>query len=52
MLAHHRVSVHTARINTLGERVEDIFLVDGARLTQDTKLQLALESELLDALAI
>ncbi|WP_296226563.1 [protein-PII] uridylyltransferase [Ralstonia sp. UBA689] len=52
VLAHHRVSVHTARINTLGERVEDIFLVDGTRLTQDTKLQLALESELLDALAI
>ena len=52
VLAHHRVSVHTARINTLGERVEDIFLVDGSRLTQDNKLQLALESELLDALAI
>lgn len=52
VLAHHRVSVHTARINTLGERVEDIFLVDGTRLTQDNKLQLELESELLDALAI
>lgn len=52
MLAHRRVSVHTARINTLGERVEDIFLVDGTRLTQDNKLQLELESELLDALAI
>jgi len=32
--------------------VEDIFLVDGTRLTQDNKLQLELESELLDALAI
>ncbi|MFP3889296.1 [protein-PII] uridylyltransferase [uncultured Ralstonia sp.] len=52
VLAHHRVSVHSARINTLGERVEDIFLVDGSRLTQDNKLQLALEGELLDALAI
>ncbi|MEV8471417.1 [protein-PII] uridylyltransferase [Ralstonia sp. UNC404CL21Col] len=52
VLAHRRVSVHTARINTLGERVEDIFLVDGTRLTQDNKLQLELESELLDALAI
>lgn len=52
VLAHHRVSVQSARINTLGERVEDIFLVDGTRLTQDNKLQLELESELLDALAI
>lgn len=39
--------MHSARINTLGERVEDIFLVDGSRLTQDNKLQLALEGELL-----
>jgi [protein-PII] uridylyltransferase len=52
VLARHRVSVQSARINTLGERVEDIFLVDGTRLTQDNKLQLELESELLDALAI
>ncbi len=52
VLARHRVSVHTARINTLGERVEDVFLLDGRRLTQDNKLQLALESELLEALAI
>ncbi|MCY0855451.1 [protein-PII] uridylyltransferase [Cupriavidus sp. D39] len=52
VLAKHRTSVHTARINTLGERVEDVFLVDGSRLGSDNKLQLQLEQDLLAALAI
>jgi [protein-PII] uridylyltransferase len=52
VLAKHRVSVHSARINTLGERVEDVFLVDGSRLTADNRLQIQLEQDLLDALAI
>ncbi|MGO4327801.1 [protein-PII] uridylyltransferase [Cupriavidus sp. 2TAF22] len=52
VLAKHRISVHTARINTLGERVEDVFLVDGSRLASDNKLQLQLEQDLLAALAI
>ena len=37
-------------ISTLGERVEDTFLIDGPEL-QQTKAQLQIESELLDALA-
>ncbi|GAB3628569.1 protein-PII uridylyltransferase [Pandoraea terrae] len=49
VLARHRVSVRTARINTLGERVEDTFLLDGSRL-QDSRLQIAVETELLEAL--
>jgi len=52
VLAQHRVSVHTARINTLGERVEDMFLVDGTRLAADNRLQIQLEQDLLAALAI
>ncbi|WP_427309774.1 [protein-PII] uridylyltransferase [Cupriavidus sp. H39] len=52
VLARHRVSVHTARINTLGERVEDVFLVDGSRLAADNRLQIQLEQDLLAALAI
>jgi [protein-PII] uridylyltransferase len=52
VLAKHRVSVHSARINTLGERVEDVFLVDGSRLAADNRLQIQLEQDLLDALAI
>jgi [protein-PII] uridylyltransferase len=34
----------------LGERVEDTFLVDGPAL-QQTRLQLQIETELLDAVA-
>lgn len=50
VLARHRVSVHTARINTLGERVEDMFLVDGSRLASDNRLEIQLEQDLLAAL--
>ncbi|MDE2433790.1 MAG: HD domain-containing protein, partial [Burkholderiales bacterium] len=49
-LAHHHVNVQLAKISTLGERVEDTFLVTGDVLRQD-KAQLALETELLDALS-
>ncbi len=44
MLAEHRVGVHAARSNTLGERVEDVFLLDGAVLS-DNRLQIRVESE-------
>ncbi|MFN7309316.1 MAG: ACT domain-containing protein, partial [bacterium] len=49
VLAQHEVNVHTARINTLGERVEDVFLLDGAVLAT-TKGQIQLEQALLEAL--
>lgn len=49
-LARHRVNVQLAKVSTLGERVEDTFLVTGDALRQD-KLQLAIETELLEALA-
>jgi [protein-PII] uridylyltransferase len=50
VLARHRVNLQLAKISTLGERVEDTFLVDGAALQQN-KTQIEIESELLDALA-
>jgi [protein-PII] uridylyltransferase len=50
VLARHRINLQLAKVSTLGERVEDTFLVDGAAL-QRTKAQLEIESELLDALA-
>jgi [protein-PII] uridylyltransferase len=50
VLAKHRINLQLAKISTLGERVEDSFLVDGAPL-QHNRTQLAIESELLDALA-
>ena len=50
VLARHNINLQLAKISTLGERVEDTFLVDGAVLGQN-KAQLEIESELLDALA-
>ena len=50
VLARHRINLHLAKVSTLGERVEDTFLVDGPAL-QHARTQLQVESELLDALA-
>jgi [protein-PII] uridylyltransferase len=50
VLARHDLNVHTAKILTLGERVEDVFLIDGAALARPRE-QLQLESDLLEALA-
>ena len=50
VLATHDVNVHTAKINTLGERVEDVFLIDGAVLA-DEREQARLERDLLDAIS-
>ncbi len=50
VLARHRINLQLAKISTLGERVEDTFLIDGAEL-QHNRAQIAIESELLDALA-
>ncbi|MFM7047958.1 MAG: hypothetical protein ACKOXA_00150, partial [Polynucleobacter sp.] len=50
-LAKYQISLHTARINTLGERVEDIMLLDGSNLSKNPKLQIQLETELLEVLA-
>ncbi len=51
LLASANVNVVSAKINTLGDRVEDVFLVDGARL-HDEQALLRLETTLYDALAI
>jgi [protein-PII] uridylyltransferase len=51
VLAEHRVGVHAARINTLGERVEDVFLLDGYGLS-DNRRQIQVETELLRAIAV
>jgi [protein-PII] uridylyltransferase len=49
VLARHRVNLQLAKVMTLGERVEDTFLIDGPELQQN-KAQIAIETELLDAL--
>jgi [protein-PII] uridylyltransferase len=49
VLANHKVNLLLAKISTLGERVEDTFLIDGAALQQN-RAQLEIETELLAAL--
>jgi [protein-PII] uridylyltransferase len=51
VLAKYRINLHTAKIMTLGERVEDVFLVDGAALSSP-RSQIHLETDLLDALQV
>ena len=50
VLARHHVNLQLAKITTLGERVEDTFLIDGSGL-QHNRTQIQIESELLDALS-
>ena len=50
VLAKHELSVQLAKISTLGERVEDTFLVQGSEL-QNNAAQIRIETELLQTLA-
>jgi len=50
VLAKHHINVKLAKVTTLGERVEDTFLIDGPEL-QHNKAQIAIETELLQALS-
>jgi [protein-PII] uridylyltransferase len=51
VLAQANVNVTSARINTLGERAEDVFLIDGARL-HDEQALLRLETALYEQLRV
>ena len=50
VLARHNINILLAKVTTLGERVEDSFLIDGAEL-QHNKAQISIETELLQALS-
>ncbi len=50
VLARHRINLQLAKITTLGERVEDTFLIDGSEL-QSNKKQLEIETEVLQAIS-
>ena len=49
VLGEHQVTLQTAKITTLGERAEDVFLVEGQNLG-DAKKVLAVETALIEAL--
>jgi [protein-PII] uridylyltransferase len=49
VLAQHGIQLHLAKISTLGERVEDTFLISGPELQQN-KAQIEIETELLAVL--
>ncbi len=51
ILARYHVNLHTARINTLGDRAEDVFLLSGGELG-NAKTVLQLEQELLKDLSL
>ena len=50
ILAQHHLSVQLAKVSTLGERVEDTFLLQGSEL-QNNARQIQIETELLQALS-
>jgi [protein-PII] uridylyltransferase len=48
-LARNHINLKLAKISTLGERVEDTFLIDGPDLQQNRR-QIEIETELVSAL--
>ena len=51
VLAKHRINLQLAKITTLGERVEDTFLVDGAALQHNRRSCRSRSKRMLDVLA-
>ena len=50
-LSRYKINLQTARVNTLGDRVEDVFLISGPALT-DSRAVLNLEQDLLKAFTL
>ena len=50
MCIRDSINLQLAKVSTLGERVEDTFLVDGPALPH-MKTQVRIETEILDAVA-
>ena len=49
--AEHGAMLHTAKITTLGERAEDVFLISGGGLHQSNR-RILLESALMERLKV
>ena len=50
-LAEHGAELHTAKIATLGERAEDVFLISGGDL-RDTNQRIRLETDLIERMKV
>ena len=50
VLSKRGISIQTARVNTLGARAEDVFVVSGGRLAEEST-RITLETELAEAIA-
>lgn len=51
ILSKHRANLQTAKITTLGERAEDVFLISGGDLRESTS-RIRLETELMERLKV
>ncbi|RJX31942.1 MAG: [protein-PII] uridylyltransferase [Oxalobacter sp.] len=51
VLSKYKINLHTAKVMTMGERVEDVFLVDGETLAHP-RAQIQLEQDLLEILRV
>jgi len=51
VFARHHLNLQLAKVTTLGERVDDTFLINGPEL-QSQRAQMAIESELIEALSV
>jgi [protein-PII] uridylyltransferase len=52
VLAKHNIQLRTARITTLGEKVEDVFVLEGDALAENSALQAEVEADLLKVLTV
>jgi [protein-PII] uridylyltransferase len=50
-IAEHGANLHTAKISTLGERVEDVFLISGGDLANSSR-RIKLETDLMERLKV
>ena len=50
-LAEHGANLHTAKVSTLGERAEDVFLISGGDLARSSS-RIQLETELMERLKV
>lgn len=51
VFSRHHINLHTAKIMTLGERIEDVFLIDGESLQQPRE-QIRFERDMVEVLRI